>query len=192
LYHAHVGMWTASTRTAPRSIAWTDPFREEVGDEERLRRARSGILPKAVFFALSPQQAAMPSKIGGVPRASSNHKYFLPGIGRQGAQRFLSSVLKNEGNRLAQIREAFFTGCTAGQRTRVGGSALRCSLGTTRRTRSHLFRPPARNFRAIRFSARVSLRLRMPLWRRPPTDCPSRRPANTPPGSHWMQPTETP
>jgi hypothetical protein len=41
-------------------------------------------------------------------RASSNHDEFLPRIGRQSAQGFLSSVLQNEGDRLAKVRQAFF------------------------------------------------------------------------------------
>ena len=46
---------------------------------------------------------------GGVPRASSDYEEFLLGVGRQGAQGFLSSVLKNKSNRLAQVRQTFFS-----------------------------------------------------------------------------------
>lgn len=44
---------------------------------------------------------------GAAPRASSDHYQLLPGIGRQSAQGFLSSVLKNQGNRLAKVCQAF-------------------------------------------------------------------------------------
>jgi hypothetical protein len=42
---------------------------------------------------------------GAVPRASSDHYEFLPGADRQSAQRFLSSVLENQGNGLAKVRQ---------------------------------------------------------------------------------------
>jgi len=44
---------------------------------------------------------------GAVPRASSHHYEFLPGIGRQSTQGFLASVIENQGNRLAKIRQTF-------------------------------------------------------------------------------------
>ena len=40
--------------------------------------------------------------------ASSDHNKFLFGIGRQSAQRFLSSVFKNEGNRRPKVRQTVF------------------------------------------------------------------------------------
>jgi len=43
----------------------------------------------------------------GLPRASSGHYEFLPGVGRQSTQGFLSSVLKNQGNGLAKVRQTF-------------------------------------------------------------------------------------
>ena len=46
---------------------------------------------------------------GGVPHASSDDDEFLLGVGKQGTQRFLPSVLQDEGNRLAKVRQAFFT-----------------------------------------------------------------------------------
>ena len=45
-------------------------------------------------------------------RASSDHDEFLLGVGRQGTQGFLASVLQDERNRLAKIRQAFFTRLT--------------------------------------------------------------------------------
>ena len=44
---------------------------------------------------------------GAVPRASSDHYQLLPGFGRQSAQGFLSSVIENQGNRLAKVRQTF-------------------------------------------------------------------------------------
>lgn len=44
---------------------------------------------------------------GAVPRASSDHYEFLFGIRRQGTQGFLSSVLQNQRNRLAKVRQTF-------------------------------------------------------------------------------------
>jgi hypothetical protein len=58
-------------------------------DEERLQRGPSAGSPKVL-------------------RASSNHIEFLSRFGGQSAQGFLSSVLKNKGNRLAEVRQAFF------------------------------------------------------------------------------------
>jgi hypothetical protein len=66
--------------------------------------ARLRILPKGVLFALSPQYAAMTAKMS----QKSLALQFLPRIGRQGAQGFLPPVIENEGNRLAQVRQAFF------------------------------------------------------------------------------------
>jgi hypothetical protein len=40
---------------------------------------------------------------------SSNHDEFLPGIGRQGTQAFLSSVFQNQSNHLTKVRQTFFT-----------------------------------------------------------------------------------
>ena len=44
---------------------------------------------------------------GAAPRASSDHYQLLPGFGRQRAQGLLSSVIENQGNRLAKIRQTF-------------------------------------------------------------------------------------
>jgi len=42
-------------------------------------------------------------------RVSSDNYGFLPGVGRQSSQGFFAPVLKNQGNGLAQVRQAFFT-----------------------------------------------------------------------------------
>jgi hypothetical protein len=47
--------------------------------------------------------------VAGKPYASSNHDKFLPGIGRQGTQGFLSPVFKDQCNRLTKVRQTFFT-----------------------------------------------------------------------------------
>jgi hypothetical protein len=57
------------------------------------------IFPKRVFRA--------GGDAGAVPRASSDHYEFLPGVGRQGAQGFLSSVIENQDNGLAKVRQTF-------------------------------------------------------------------------------------
>ena len=46
---------------------------------------------------------------GGVPQSSSDYDEFLLGVGRQGTQGFLASVLQDKGNRLVKVRHAFFT-----------------------------------------------------------------------------------
>ena len=66
------------------------------------------ILPKRVFRALPPQYADRPGEDdGAIPRPSSDYYEFLPGIGRQSTQGFISSVLENQGNGLTKVRQTF-------------------------------------------------------------------------------------
>ena len=72
--------------------------------------ARLRVLPKCVFLCpLCAIRNYAAEGAGGVPRASSNHDKFLPGIGRQGTQGFLSPVFKDQCNRLTKVRQTFFT-----------------------------------------------------------------------------------
>ena len=75
---------------------------------ERLQRGRSADSPKA---CVPRPPSAIRSHAGGddgaIPRASSDHYEFLPGIGRQSTQGFISSVLENQGNGLTKVRQTF-------------------------------------------------------------------------------------
>src|ERR1019366_4395850 len=78
-------------------------------DEERLQRGPSEGSPTVcVLYPLSARRNHDGEGAGEVPRASSNDDEFLHCIGGQGAQRFLSPMLKDEGNRLTKVRQAFF------------------------------------------------------------------------------------
>gem|GEM_PF-5979072 len=77
--------------------------------EERLQRGPSEGFP--IVCVLCPRAARRNHEsegAGEVPRASSNYDEFLHRIGGQSAQRFLSPMLKNECNRLTEVRQAFF------------------------------------------------------------------------------------
>src|ERR1035437_719394 len=77
--------------------------------EERLQRGPSEGFP--IVCVLCPRAARRNHEsegAGEVPRASANYDEFLHRIGGQCAQRFLSPMLKNEGNRLTEVRQAFF------------------------------------------------------------------------------------
>ena len=72
--------------------------------------ARLRVLPKCVLFTFPAQHAAVSGEdAAGVPQASSDYDEFLLSVSRQGAQGLLAPVLQDEGNRLAKVRQAFFT-----------------------------------------------------------------------------------
>ena len=60
-FDAHLSRWVRDRQLA------TNPLRQKVGDfnmtRNGFRTARLRVLPKPVFFALSPQYAAMPPKM---------------------------------------------------------------------------------------------------------------------------------
>ena len=77
-------------------------------DEGRLQRGPSEGSPRVCAHC---PPSAIRNHVGGdagaAPRASSDHYQLLPGFGRQRAQGLLSSVIENQGNRLAKIRQTF-------------------------------------------------------------------------------------
>jgi hypothetical protein len=91
-----------------------NPLGEEVADlsmiEERLPRGPFEGSPRVSALCLfCAARSRAGEGAGEVPRASSDYDEFLLGVGRQGTQGFLASVLQDEDNRLAKVREAFFT-----------------------------------------------------------------------------------
>src|SRR5450759_1002581 len=79
-------------------------------DEEWLPRGPSEGSPKVrALCPLCATRSRAGEDAGGVPPASSDYDEFLLGVRRQGTQGFLASVLQDEGNRLAKVRQAFFT-----------------------------------------------------------------------------------
>src|SRR5258708_5668720 len=70
-----------------------------------LRRGQSADFPKGCALCLLSALRIRTGEGGGAALlASSDHDKFLPGVGRQCPQRFLSSVLQYQGNRLTKIR----------------------------------------------------------------------------------------
>ncbi len=77
--------------------------------EEPLQRDRSVGFPiQNVLCLLGVAHNYAGEDAGEAPRVSSNNHGLLLGVGGQSAQRFLSPVFQNEGNCLAQVRQAFF------------------------------------------------------------------------------------
>ena len=79
-------------------------------DEELPRRGRFRGSPKASVACPPGATRSRAAADGeGVPRTLSDHDEFLLGVGRNGAQRILSPLLQNQGNRLSKVRQAVFT-----------------------------------------------------------------------------------
>jgi len=116
---------------------------------ERLQRGRSEDSPKA---CVPRPPSAIRSHAGGgagaVPRASSDHYEFLPGIGGQSTQGLISSVLENQGNGLAKVRQTFLArfALPIGARhfSAVGDIPWAVSLDDRREFVAHFFILPLR------------------------------------------------
>ena len=78
-------------------------------DEEQLPRGPSEGSPKVrVLCPLCATRSRACEGAEAAPRASSDYDEFLLGVGRQGTQGFLASVLQDQSNCLPKVRQAFF------------------------------------------------------------------------------------